>query len=703
MSTSFTTLARAGEACLLGLAIATFTAVPTALRTASAGASFGEGLLLGAGILVPVLALSLGLARAAGRGFRGITGVESPRSLALGAALWLGIALPLFAAIGAVLKDGTNHRGLGGATFGALAAIVAIVALLVVNRLLSFARGLVSRGVRTWIVAAPGIVLGVVPILLVAGTLAPSPDPNGAPVRAAILDGAIALIATALGASLDFPAWLTRVARAAGVPLAAMVLLGGLLRVESSPDLARALRQGGGLPASLLVALQEWTDRDGDGHGSHFGGDDCDEGDPLRHVCVTAEPPVVAAATPAPPTSAGVPTQVAPSSATQVGASAATQVGSAPTPVAAPVPAPPKHPDIVFVTLDTVRADHTSVYGYDRETTPQLAALAARGAVFEHAYAVASDTQRAITPLVSGKRLSQTPHDTREWPTILDEVETLAERLEASGYATAAVTSFTWMSEERGFAQGFRRFSSVYEAAHPERGVTGSFAVDAVKKILDADLRPGAPLFLWVHLFDAHGRYMEQPEHRFGGRLVDKYDGEIAFVDARLGDIVAAVEARRGRDHVAWIVHGSHGEAFSEHGFDGHGSELYEEVLRVPLVVSLPDAAPSRFSERAVSTIDLAPTVLALAGAKSDDLPGFSLLPAVRGEPFTREAVYAHAHRRTAVIDWPLKLIRFKRTKKDRLLLFDLSADPQEKADISAARGDDLTRLVRTLDGFEGT
>lgn len=708
---------RAGRACLLGAAVALLSAVPTALRTATAGGGFLVGLGVGVGVLVPLTSLALALAGAAGRGFRGLAGSGPPRWLALGAALWLGLAMPVLAALGALLQVGTNHRGLGGATFGALAAIVAVAAALVATRLLGLGRDLVARGVHPGWVAAPGAVVGVLPVLLVASTLAPSSDPGGASVRAALLDGAIALVATALAATMDLPREVARIAGRVGVPVGALLVATAVALLGGSADASRALRAAGGLPSALLGALESWTDRDGDGEGAHFGGRDCDEGDPTVHPGAVDSPADgidqdcdgsdALQATALAPVGAPAPSS-APARAVPPPAASAVPppvVSAAPAPAASAAPAPAvatvaARPDIYLVTLDTVRADHTTVYGYGPPTTPRLAALAEAGVVFEHAYATGSDTQRALAPLVSGKRLADTPHDTREWPTLLPEVETLAERLTQAGYQTAAVTSFTWLSRERGFAQGFELFEPVYEKDHPERGITGSHAVAAARSLL-ARRAPDRPLFLWVHLFDAHARYVDHAEHALGKGPVGRYDGEVAYVDARLGELVDAVREGPRAALATWLVHGSHGEAFSEHGSDGHGSELYDEVLRVPLVLSGAGLPPRRAGERAVSTLDIAPTVLALANASPTDLPGVSLLAAARGDAAARAPVYARAHRRSALIDWPMKLIRFERGKKDRWLLFDLAADPGEKSDLSGERADDLARLIGVLGDLE--
>jgi arylsulfatase A-like enzyme len=731
---------RLGEACVLAVGVAAFSSVPTALRTAGAGGSFLDGLLVGTGVLLPLVAASLALFRAAGRGLRGVLGASSRRVATLHIALWLGFSLPLLAGLGAVLKATTNHRGLGGATFGVLALGAVLTAALVARRVVAFGQHLADRGVRPWVLAAAGAVVTVLPLVAFAAPLARAGAGGSARhIQAALLDGGIALVATALVASVDLAAPLARVAGTWGVPLAAVLIFGATARVESSPGLGRAVRTGGGLAASLLGALEGWTDRDGDGMGAHFGGHDCDEGDPARHPgaaerpgdgvdqdCDGADPPRAALAdtlpssetvpasavaqkpAPSPPAAAAPSVSAAPSGEpaianTSVNAAAAPAAPTAAALAAAPS-GPVERPDIYLITLDTVRADHTSVHGYRRPTTPNLAKIAERGVVFERAYAVGSDTQRTLMPLVSGKRFSRTARDHREWPTIQAENDTLAERLKRAGYVTAAVTSFTWLTEERGFAQGFDRFEAVYDKAHPERDVTGEHAIKAALGILKELDNRAQPIFFWLHLFDAHEKYLEHPGISFGKGKMALYDGELAFVDKQLGALMDAIEKGSRRSRAAFIVHGSQGEGFAEHDFVGHGGELYEEVLRIPLVVALPGPGPkgARYDKGVVSAIDIGPTVLALGGAPLEEIEGESLLPIARGElEKPRGPVYARSARRAALIDGSLKLMVIERKRRDRLLLFDLAADPGETKDLSAERPEDLARLTQLRATFE--
>jgi arylsulfatase A-like enzyme len=684
---------RLGDVALRALAVVVLAAVPAALRTSVAGGGFGEALLVASGVLLPVVAFALLLSRAAGRGFRQLVGAAPPRPAVLGVALWVALATPFLVVLGAGLKATTHHRGLGGATYGVFALVVAAAAALVAERLVTLAQAAVARGVKPWIPALIGAAVGGLPLLAVAVPLGSrSDDPAGPAVRAAILDGAIVVVATALAAVTRIPDAARKAARLAAVPMAAVLCVAGFARIESSPALAKAMRAGGGLASTILSALEHWSDRDEDGVGAHFGGDDCDEGDPTRHPgaleipgdgvdqdCDGIDPPRPAKSAAVASGSAGSGSPAAPPSAGAAG-----------------------RPDVIFVTLDSVRADHTSTFGYDKPTTPHLDELADRGVRFVHAYAAGGDPQRALSPLVTGKYLADVRRDKREWPTILPGNDTLAERLKRAGYRTAGVTSFTWLSQERGFAQGFDYWRPVFDGVHPEREVTGHLALKAAVSLWKELAADPHPIFLWVHLFDAHERYLEHPGIHIKSKT-PAYDGEVAYVDKILGDLMAAVAATPRAAQVAWVVHGSQGEGFDEHDFQGHSGEVYDEALHVPLVVALPGAKPGRYEAAAVSVLDLPATIADLAGAAAEGLAGVSLAPVARGDlARPHRPVYARSQRRAALIDWPLKLILIERKKIDRTLLFDLSADPAEKEDLSATRAADVERLQKERAAIEG-
>jgi arylsulfatase A-like enzyme len=687
---------RLGEACTLALSVAALAAVPTALRTHVSGGGLLDGLLVGTAALLPFVALLVVLLRAAGRGLRGVIGARGSAAATLSIALLVGLALPALSVVAGLLKALTHHRGLGGATFGVLGLGVVLGCALLARRMVDLGQNLVSRGVRPVLVAAGGAVVSVLPLVILAISLARASMGQGAgSVGAALVDLAIVLVATALVASIELRPQHSKMASLVGIPFAAVLMITASARLESSSAVGRSIQTGGGLAASLLSALEKWTDRDGDGVGAHFGGGDCDEGDPLRHPgavempgdgidqdCDGTDgvvPGTVPGPTPGPATS---------------GSAAITTNG-----VAAKSTSNALAPDIVLITLDTVRADRTSVYGYDQKTTPHLEELAARGVVFEHAYAPGSDTQRALMPIVSGKPLSQTVKERREWSTIPGDIDTVAERMKRAGYSTGAVVSFTWLSNEKGFDQGFDRFATVYMEEHPERSVTGPLATRSALSILDEFGHKDAPIFLWVHLFDAHEKYQEHAGKRFGRGPSGLYDGEIAFVDKQIGEIAAFLAKWKRSRPLAWVVHGSQGEGFGEHATKGHGTELYDEMLRVPFVVVLPDGKKGRYDASAVTTLDVAPTVLAIAGASAEGVVGASLVPYARLDPAApRHApIFAYGPKRSAVIDWPLKLIVQDRKKQNRNFLFDLANDSKEAKDLSAERVEDVTRLEKLL------
>jgi arylsulfatase A-like enzyme len=691
-----TRLDNLGDAATIALAVSLVCAVPTAVRSGGAGASMLDGLLVASAILL-VLTLPLVLLKArAARGWRGlVSGPSRPLTVAL--ALWVALAVLVLAVLAALLKAKTHHRALAGATFGVVGAAALVATAVVAVRATAFGRWLVQRGLPNAAATALIALVFAFPLGLVGWSLARS---NGG-ARAAVFDLALVLAALGIAYWRSLPAALPRSLRLASLPAAVALMASGLMQLGRSPETGDAVQRGGGLVAGVLWALEVWSDQDGDGEGAHFGGRDCDEGDPTRHGGATdkaedgvdsdcdgrdeAAPVHLVAAAPPPPPEV-VPQASAQSASAEVAAHELTSEGRT------------GKPDLVLVTLDNVGAGHCSSDGYSRATTPTLAALAKRGMRFAHAYAPGSETQQALMPLVSGKTLATTATTNTEWPALRAEVDTLAERLQAAGYATAAVVSFTWLRGDRGFAHGFEHFDeSPFRDQHPERMVTGDRALAAAERSYQVLVKQPKPLFLWVHLFDAHSKFMEHKGISFGEGDRSLYDGEIAFVDKLVAKLVEHVARGPRADETLWVVHGSHGEAFGEHGDVGHGASLaHDEVLRVPLIVfgrGVKAAAP--FERDAVSTLDIAPTLLDYAGGSASGFEGVSLRPALEGQAkFARPLVVARALRRTALIDWPLKLLVMHRKEaRDRLLLFDLSADPGETKDLSADRPADLKRL----------
>ena len=244
--------------------------------------------------------------------------------------------------------------------------------------------------------------------------------------------------------------------------------------------------------------------------------------------------------------------------------------------------------DLVLITVDALRADHVSAYGYARATTPSLDALAREGTLFDAAYCPTPHTSYSITSMMTGKYLR---------PLLAlglgEDSETWAQDLRRYGWRTAAFypPAVFFIDEDR-----FPRFEESrlgFEYAKVEFA-DPALREEQVRGYLDG-APSTAPLFLWVHFFEPHEPYVPHPGHVFtGGRSADEdaYDGEVAAADDGIGRIVRLVRARRPGAIV--VVTADHGEEFGEHGGRYHGTTVYEEQVRVPLVVVGPGVRAGR-------------------------------------------------------------------------------------------------------------
>ena len=238
----------------------------------------------------------------------------------------------------------------------------------------------------------------------------------------------------------------------------------------------------------------------------------------------------------------------------------------------------------------------SGAYGYRRPTTPNIDALAASGVRFARAYAQAPHTSFSVTSMLTGKyavSLSRLAPGERHEP--------MTDVLRHYGWKTAA-----FYPPAVFYVEGQKL--KAYADSQLRLRVREVEYLDAAKRVDQMrayyDEREPRPLFVWVHFFEPHEPYVAHPEHPFGAGDVDRYDSEIAYADAAVGRLVAAVRARRPGTIV--IIAADHGEEFDEHGGRYHGSTLYEEQLRVPLIVSIP-GVPPHVVDGQVQLIDVAP------------------------------------------------------------------------------------------------
>ncbi len=413
---------------------------------------------------------------------------------------------------------------------------------------------------------------------------------------------------------------------------------------------------------------------------------------------------------------------------------------------------PERPPNVVLIVVDTLRADRLSVYGYPRPTTPNLERLADESVVFDDALTVMSHTLPAHVSLLTG--VHPTTHQVLSngwvyegaWPT-------LAARLRGAGYATAAFVSGFPLVRRSGLASGFQVYEDVVIGGRNHSKVEGELTNRRVLRWLRAT--PPQPFFLMVHYFDTHTPYTwPEPgplplpldaafQERFerdglaGLEVRDVKSSGIAFrgaeiglaeagnvydnlvlrVDGLIGELLDELRSQALLDDTLLVVTSDHGEGLGQHGYYSHGLHLYEEQLRIPLIVRPPRGAgwqPGR-SKAAVSLLDVVPTVLELAGLPArDGLHGRSLSEAAAGElparPRYLVAQRRHFPRRARIArgefasstdlhavrgDGRLKYLRDGSGKEE---LYDLEADPSELRNLVETRVADAEAFRRRLE-----
>ncbi len=419
----------------------------------------------------------------------------------------------------------------------------------------------------------------------------------------------------------------------------------------------------------------------------------------------------------------------------------------------APAPEPPARLNVVWVTIDALRADALGLHGYSRDTSPFLDALARESLVFNRAISQESYTQASVPSYFTSvyPRQHKVLYDNPQSDVLAPRFLTLAEILSAEGYATAAFVFNPHLNERFGFGQGFDLYDDNKQGWPKEgplymRKETAQKIHDKLGRYLAQDER--RPLFLYLHYRDVHGPYSPPPPYhesfvppgvepepnliysrkgtldrrRDNALFRSQYDGEIRYTDTMLERTLGLLESHGiGRDDTLLVITADHGEEFFEPhpddtGGHSHGRTLYMEQVHVPLLFRIPGVAPRRI-EPFVELVDVMPTILDALGidpAGFGHFQGRSLLPLARGEAAPRDAVYAGGnHGRAMLIADGWKLIRwnryvrddrmsaFRREEEDRGVfleeLYELGADPRERRNLAAERPEVLERMRRLL------
>jgi arylsulfatase len=385
-------------------------------------------------------------------------------------------------------------------------------------------------------------------------------------------------------------------------------------------------------------------------------------------------------------------------------------------------PRPQGPPHVIVVVADTLRPDRLGSYGGRRGLTPFLDELAGRGVRFANAYAVSSWTMPSVASLFTSRYPSQ--HHVATFDAKLPDAElTFAEVLAEHGYDAAGFTANFHVTQALGYAQGFALWQAIKPVKEGQAKVRGGELLANNRRWLAerAQRAPGRPRLLYFQFMEAHGPY--EPPQPFRSRfaaphalgddaaanlklvqgehaslsleqsalLASLYDGEVAALDGVLRLLFQDLAQGGLLDNAVVVITADHGEEFGEHGSHGHGTALFDETLRVPLLIVAPGLTP-RVVEQPVSLIDLAPTLLELAGVPPPPrFEGGSLVPLlepmwidvaaprdVLGElPPTGPGVDLRRHD-AALVRGHDKLLRGA-TAPQPLVRFDLAADPGEQ------------------------
>jgi choline-sulfatase len=359
---------------------------------------------------------------------------------------------------------------------------------------------------------------------------------------------------------------------------------------------------------------------------------------------------------------------------------------------------PAARPNVILITVDTLRADHLSAYGAQQVQTPAMDGVAADGILFENAIAQVPLTLASHASILTGTYPFHNGVQDFTGEPLAERFQTVAQAFQRNGYATGAVVSAFVLDRSWGLDRGFGTY---YDQFAPASFLQGSLGLVDRRAEASVDQalawlrgRPaGRPFFLWLHLYDPHSPY-DPPEPYRTQYKADPYSGEVAYADAQLGRLFTYLRQRALYDRTAIVLLSDHGESLGEHGEREHGFFVYRSTTHVPLLVKpAGKKAGGRRVRAAVEAVAVAPTLLELAGVKDRIQQQFqtaSLLDRVKQEDGESTA-YAETYYPFSSFGWsPLRSVqteRYQFIEAPRPELYQLKDDPRQTANVIGTQG----------------
>ena len=360
---------------------------------------------------------------------------------------------------------------------------------------------------------------------------------------------------------------------------------------------------------------------------------------------------------------------------------------------AAAVPPRRAAPNVILITIDTLRADHLGCYGATDVKTPTLDALARDGVVFERAISQVPLTWPSHAAILTGTYPFQNGVQDFTGQPLDPRFRSVAQVFKQQGYATGAVVSAFVLDRSWGLARGFDFYDDAFSAQaflHKDVGLVDRKAGESVTHAISWLQKPARrPFFFWLHLYDPHSPY-DPPEPFHTQYRSHPYDGEIAYADHELGRLIAWLKQNRLYDRTAIVVLSDHGESLGEHGEKEHGFFVYNSTVHIPLIVKPPADSgfrPGRVSAP-VETVAVAPTLTRLAGMKDEIQKQFPHPGLLGNKAESEDAAYSESFYAFSSFGWSplhaLQTSRYHYIQAPTRELYDVIADPQEKNNLAS-------------------